>query len=588
MTFPSNPNNNDIHTAFGRRLKYKSATGAWEVVSSNITPTVVEAVPKTEAVAEAASLPMAGNAVGSMSYSQDTNTLYVWNGTGWFKIALVNTNPTITDGGQATYELNSDGTPTVITLVANDPEGLPLTWSYSVTSGTLEDTTVTNTGAEFTITPGSTAATFDLTFTASDGVNIDTSVSAFTLAFAPDWTAATLLHTLDNPNSYGTATDDKFGFAVAISGDYAIVGASGEDNGSNHTGIAYIFNVTTGSLLHTLSQPSPSIGDSFGYSVAISGNYAIVGAPYYSAPNYTGIAYIFNVTTGVLVHTLYNPNPYAYSLADQFGHSVAISGEHVIVGAPYEGDESPADRSGKAYIFNVTTGALVHTLDNPNAYGTGTEDYFGQSVAIDGNYAIVGAYYEDDGGTGLGEQGGTGANSGKAYIFNVTTGALVHTLDNPNAHYTSAFDYFGYSVAISGNYAAVGVPSEDNNGGNDSGVVYVFNVTTGALVHTLLNQNLVGTASGDNFGTSISMDNYVIFVGAPNEDIGGSGAGGIYMYDVTTGALILPLAFYNNGAQAQDQLGQSVSVSGSYAIAGASYQYSNGGNGGACKIFQAG
>jgi hypothetical protein len=582
MSFPSNPNDNDIVERFGRRFRYKSSKGAWDSISSPIVAPTVEAAPTTSSVAQAVNLPMSGNAVGSMAYSQDTNTLYVWNGTGWFKIALVNTNPTITTGGDATYALAEDGTPTVITLVANDPEGIPLTWSYSVTSGSLEDVTISNTGAVFTITPGAIETSFNLTFTASDGINIDTSVSSFTLVFVPVWTAATLLHTLDNPNSYGTAADDNFGYSVAISGDYAIVGAPYEDDGASFSGIAYIFNVVTGSLIYTLRNPESNKSSNFyGWSVAMSGNYAIVGAVY--TDNSSGKAYIYNVTTGALVHTLTNPNAFNTPGNDQFGNSVAMSGNYAIVGAPFEDDPSRND-SGKAYIFNVTTGALLFTLNNPNAFGTSDGDNFGHSVAVSGNYAIVGAIGEDDAALG----GGNGSNSGKAYIFDVTTGALVHTLDNPNAHHTTASDQFGKSIAISGNYAAVGAPNEDNNGGNDSGVVYVFNVTTGALVHTLVNRNLVGTAQGDTFGTSISMDSYVIFVGAPAENVGGSGGGGIYMYDVTTGALILPSIFYNNGAVTQDQLGTSVSVSGSYAIAGAVYQYSNGGNGGACKIFKAG
>ena len=500
------------------------------------------------------------------------------------QFTMSNTAPVIGTGPSATYALASDGTPTVITLAATDADGHAITWSYEVVSGSLGGTAVSIVGSVFTITPSvdtNDAGEFQLRFIASDGASFDAEVSAFTLAFAPDWAAATLLHTLDNPNDARTAVDDLFGYSVSISGNYAIVGAWTEDvaGGASDTGIAYIFNVTTGSLLHTLRPTSPSPNDAFGYSVSISGNYAIVGAPFTN--NYSGKAYIFNVVTGVLTHTLDDVN------VGWFGTAVAMDGNYAIVGAWLE-DDAGGTQSGKAYIFNVTTGALLHTLDNPTDFGTSAGDSFGGAVAISGNYAIVGARYEDDGGTGLGEQGGTGASSGKAYIFDVTTGLRVHTLDNPNTHYTSASDQFGGSVAISGNYAAVGAPNEDNNGGNDSGVVYVFNVTTGALVHTLVNRNLVGTANGDTFGTSVSMDNYVIFVGAPAEDVGGSGGGGIYMYDVTTGALILPLTFYNNGAVAQGQLGTSVSVSGSYAIAGAPYQYSNGGNGGACKIFQAG
>ena len=169
--------------------------------------------------------------------------------------------------------------------------------------------------------------------------------------------------------------------------------------------------------------------------------------------------------TGTLVHTLDDPNAYDTSTGDAFGRSVAISGNYAIVSAWFE-DDAGGTQSGKAYIYNVTTGALVHTLDNPNAYDTSTGDSFGQSVAISGNYAIVGASGEDDAG---------GLTSGKAYIFDVTTGALVNTLDNPNAYSTSDSDNFGFRVAISDNYAIVSAYQEDDAGGLGSGKAYIFN-----------------------------------------------------------------------------------------------------------------
>ena len=330
MTFPSNPNDDDLHEAFGRKLRYRS--GKWQVVSSPTVATVTEEVPKTEAVTQAVDLPMTGNEIGAMAYVQESNRLYVWNGSGWFEVALVNTNPTITAGGNATYELATDGSPTVVTLTANDPEGLPLTWSYAVTSGSLGGTTVTNVDNVFTITPSTNsvdAGTFQLTFTASDGVNVDTSASSFTLSFT-DWTSATLLHTLNNPNAFGTSASDNFGVRIAISGNYAIFGVSQEDEDGG-------------------------LG--------------------------SGKAYIFNVTTGSLVYTLDNPNAYDTSANDWFGHSVAISDNYAIVGTYREGDAGGSS-SGKAYIFNVTTGSLVYTLDNPNAYSTSAGDSFGVSVAI--------------------------------------------------------------------------------------------------------------------------------------------------------------------------------------------------------------
>ena len=342
-------------------------------------------------------------------------------------------------------------------------------------------------------------------------------------------TTGALVHTLDNPTAYGTSEQDYFGNSVAISGDRAIVSTYLEDDaGGLSSGKAYIFNVTSGALVHTLDNPNAygtSASDYFGNSVAISGNSAIVGAyrEDVAGGSNSGKAYIYNVTTGALLHTLDNPTAYGTSAGDWFGYSVAISGNLAIVGAYLE-DDAGGSFSGKAYIFNVTSGALVHTLDNPNAYGTSSGDYFGYSVAISGNSAIVGAYREDDAG---------GTSSGKAYIFNVTTGALVHTLNNPNAYGTTLNDFFSYSVAISGNLAIVGAYLEDDAGGSNSGKAYIYNVTTGALVHTLDNPNAFSTSASDWFGNSVAISGNSAIVGAYREDdAGGSLSGKAYIFNV--------------------------------------------------------
>jgi hypothetical protein len=376
-----------------------------------------------------------------------------------------------------------------------------------------------------------------------------------------------LIYTLNNPNAASTASLDNFGTAVAVSGEYAIVGVPYEGaRGDPFSGYAYIYNVTTGALLHTINNPN-AFGnarfDYFGWSVAISDNYTIVGAPeeYDAGGAQSGKAYIFNVTTGALVHTLTNPNAYSTSAGDLFGTSVAISGNYAIVGATGE-DDAGGSLSGKAYIFNVTTGALVHTLNNPNPYGTSTTDYFGNSVAISGNYAIVAAYLEDDAG---------GISSGYVYIYNVTTGALVHTLTNPNAYGTSVSDIFGYSVAISGNYAVVGAYQEDDAGGTDSGKAYIYNVTTGALVHTLTNPNAYGTSVSDQFGESVAISgNYAIIGVSEEDDAGGTNSGKAYIYNVTTGDLVHTLTNPNVfGTSANDRFGESVAISGNYVVVGA-------------------
>ena len=148
----------------------------------------------TTVYSAAADLPLTDVDTGSQAYVSETNRLFLWNGTGWYNIALINTNPTITTGGAAEYILANDGTATDITLVANDPEGVAITWSHAVSAGSLGSTaTVSQVGNVFTVTPSSTeadAGTFSLTFTASDGINTATSTSGFTLQFGGasyDW-----------------------------------------------------------------------------------------------------------------------------------------------------------------------------------------------------------------------------------------------------------------------------------------------------------------------------------------------------------------------------------------------------------------
>jgi hypothetical protein len=321
-------------------------------------------------------------------------------------------------------------------------------------------------------------------------------------------TTGALLHTLDNPNAYGTSTDDNFGSAVAISDDYAFVCTHSE---SNDSGKAYIFNVSDGSLAYTLDNPNLGYGtgangDKFGYSCAISGDFVIASAVEENDINGTdsGIVYIFNVSDGSLVHTLINPNPYSTSTSDKFGYKVAISGDHAIVCARDE-DDAGGSSSGKAYIYNVTTSALLHTLDNPNPYDTSRNDRFGFSCAISGDHAIVSAYAEDD---------ANGVDSGKAYIFNVTTGALLHTLDNPNAYDTSQTDYFGYSVAMNDTHAIISASGEDGADGGNSGKAYIFDLSDGSLVSTVDNPNAYDTSAGDQFGLSVAMNDTHAVVGS--------------------------------------------------------------------------
>jgi hypothetical protein len=149
----------------------------------------------TTAYANTTDLPTSEVTTGAMAYVSGTNKLYMWNGTAWFNIAIVNQAPTAITGNQASYALAINGTPTVVTLVSTDPEGLPLTWSSS-TSGDTQVGTFSLTDNVFTITPSTNEAnigTLSVTFSVTDGNNTETSVSSFTLGFlSPYWNETVL------------------------------------------------------------------------------------------------------------------------------------------------------------------------------------------------------------------------------------------------------------------------------------------------------------------------------------------------------------------------------------------------------------
>lgn len=392
----------------------------------------------------------------------------------------------------------------------------------------------------------------------------------------------TLLYTLDNPNPFGTPLNDFFsggtnGTGVAISGNYAIISGYREgETAGTLSGKAYIYNITTGSLLRTLSNPNPYgtvASDNFGACVAISGNYAVVTAHQEDDASGTnsGKAYIFDVTTGNLLYTINNPNPYGTSQTDQFGQTLAMSGNYAVIGSYLEDDASGTD-SGKVYVYDVTTGTLLRTISNPNPYGTSVSDYFGQTVSISDNYVVVGASQED-------EASGTG--SGKAYIFSLSTGSLLYTLNNPNAYDTVTGDGFGTSVATTDTYAIVSAPFEDEAAGLTSGKVYVFDVTTGSLLRTISNPNAYDTVANDSFGTRLAISgNYLLVSGQAEDDAGGTASGKAYIFDVTTGSLLY--TFDNPNAYSTslgDSFGYSISISGNYAIIGAYGEDDAGGSG---------
>ena len=264
-------------------------------------------------------------------------------------------------------------------------------------------------------------------------------------------------HTLVNPSANSNTylnVEQKFGHAADINNTYALVSAIGQAGGK-----AYVFNTSNGSLAYTLNNPNAygtDAGDEFGKSVSMSDTYAIIGAPSEddAGGNQSGKAYVYTISPSFSqTYTLNNPNPDNSAASDMFGISVGVSNTHAIVSSTYEDDSDGTNDDGKAYIYDLSDGSLLHTLNNP---GTGTQ--FGYTVDIDSNYAVVSSIYEN--------------NSGAAYVFKVSDGSLVQTISNPSGQGSS---YFGYGASIGGGKIGVGAPYYDDSAGNASaGIAYLY------------------------------------------------------------------------------------------------------------------
>jgi len=377
-------------------------------------------------------------------------------------------------------------------------------------------------------------------------------------------------------------TGNYFSQNMDTDGTHVIIGDNLSDDPAGDSGVTYIFERSdSGSsypLKHTLYNPnaySTAIGDNFGVAVGISGNYAIVGAHQEDEAGAAGSgkAYIFDVTTGNLLHTLDNPNAYGLSTNDYFGRKVAISGNYAVVTAPYE-DATTGSSSGAIYIYDVVTGNLLHSIPNPQTTSS-LNTRFGWSVAMYNNNIIVGAHQ----GTADGVQGGA------AYIYDAPTGNLILTLTNPNTYGTTSNDYFGEAVDICGNYAVVGAFREDSPVTSDSGAAYVFDITTGNLVHTLL------PPSPDAFkyyGASVGISKNYVFVGEYESYDGGTATGAAHIFNLSDGTLketVFGTAGYDDGA-ALDRFGFSIAASDYLIAVGSKFGDSpDGGNDGYAQLY---
>jgi len=443
------------------------------------------------------------------------------------------------------------------------------------------------------------------------------------------------------------AAEDRLGVSVALSGDTVVVGADGKDS---FTGAAHIFERNIGGPENwgewgRLIVIAPLPGDQFGYSTAIHQDLALVGTPYRDilpGDNNYGKACLFSRNQGGTdrwswIKTFYAPNLELFN-EDRFGYSAAIGEEFAFVGTPLQDNALGLD-AGAVYVYRrdqngpnqwgyfkkltagdgglgdqfglsmalsgdtLVVGTAVKNIFTGAAYvfqrhqggtdnwgqvgklvaGDGAPfDFFGKSVAISGDVVLVGAYGNDD----------SGESSGSAYIFERNQGGpnLWGQVKKLTALDAGQDDNFGWAVGVSGDWVAVGAPKDDDRG-LDAGALYLFHRNQGGpnLWGQVKKITVADGAPGDFFGTSLSLNQEQLLVGADWKNIAGVASGAAYLFRRHQGGTDnwgLATRLGPDDPAAQDKFGFSVALSGDTYLIGAIGKNLGGPEAGAAYIFQ--
>ena len=260
------------------------------------------------------------------------------------------------------------------------------------------------------------------------------------------------------------ASGDQFAWSVAVSGDRVVVGAPSDDDLGSDSGSVYVLEPDgAGGWSEThLTASDGAANDFFGAAVAVSGGRVVVGAQLDDdLGSDSGSVYVFEPDgAGGWSKTKLTASDGAAN--DQFGASVAVSGDRVVVGAPF--DDDLGFSSGSGYVLEPD-GAGGWSESKLTASDGAALDFFGYSVAVSGDRVVVGAVADDD----------LGSDAGSAYVFE-PDGAGGWSGTKVTASDGAALDFFGFSVAVSGDRVVMGARGDDDLVSN-SGSAYVFGLT---------------------------------------------------------------------------------------------------------------
>ncbi len=397
------------------------------------------------------------------------------------------------------------------------------------------------------------------------------------------------------------ASFDNLGFAVAVSGDTAVIGAPGADDRGRRDGTAYVFerDAEDGTWAQ-VAKLTPAMdnkalffgghtdqGDNFGKSVAVSGDVVVVGAPgeEIGAHADAGAAYVFErdaggedawgqvarLTAGVA------------AAERRFGLAVAVDGGTAVVGAP--GDPGALLFVGSARVFERDAAGDWNAVAELAPAGGATGDFFGFAVAVDGGTVLVGAPFADP----------AGLYSGSAYVFERDGAGGFRQAARLAAPDGDPGDRFGFAAGLADGTAVLGSPKDDVPGatssGRNSGSAFVFERSSSGAWEAAAKLVASDNFQNDRFGSAVAIGAGTVIAGAPGKDAffytGTFGSGSLYVFRRGgEGGWTEQEQLFDEDALPFDLLGSAVAISGATLLAGTPDNDDRGPGSGSAMVFE--
>jgi hypothetical protein len=372
---------------------------------------------------------------------------------------------------------------------------------------------------------------------------VSTVPNALQTSMSANWTEIQKLIASDG------AADDSFGISVSLDGDTALIGAPSDDDNGHNSGSAYVFTRTgtTWTQQQKLLASDGAEWDMFGRLVSLDGETALIAAEEDDDNGASsGSVYVFTRTgtTWTQQQKLLASDGEA---GDEFGTSVSLDGDTALIGA--WGDDDYGDGSGSAYVFTRT--GTTWTQQQKLLPSDGAEQArFGFSVSLSGDTALIAAYHDE-------------TYQGSAYVFTRTGTTWTQQAKLLASDGTSG-DEFGVFVSLDGDTALIGAPGDDNNG-NYTGSAYVF-TRTGT---TWTQQQKLLASDGeaeDEFGISVSLDGDTALIGAYLDGDNGVDSGSAYVFTRTGTTWTQQVKLLASDGAAGDLFSYSVFLDGDTAL----------------------